>query len=236
MSLEAIKEARELLNSRSFGVLSTLSLKLDGFPFGSVVPYCLNGDGAPVILISTIAEHTKNLSADSRCSLTILKESNDVQSNSRISLIGHMEPLDESDQSTPEKYYRHFPKSKGYHQAHDFSFYSLHLKDIRFIGGFGRIHWIKSTEFYHKNIFDGKSEAYIVNHMNEDHRSDLALYCHHFKQIQSSEDQVRMVGIDEQGFDVFVDDRKVRFTFDEPISDAKEARVQLVALSKAAKA
>jgi putative heme iron utilization protein len=84
MSREAIRDARELLNSQSFGVLSTLSVKLDGVPFGSVVPYCLDGSGAPVILISTIAEHTKNINQDNRCSITILKDSDDVQSNGRL--------------------------------------------------------------------------------------------------------------------------------------------------------
>lgn len=236
MSKEAtLIEARELMNGRSFGVLSTLSVKLEGFPFGSVVPYCLDGNGAPVILISTIAEHTKNLTADSRCSLTILRESEDVQSNGRLCLVGNMEKLPNEDEITPEKYYRHFPKSRGYHQSHDFSFYQIHIKDVRYIGGFGQIHWLTPVDFGQQNPFHGKGEDYIINHMNEDHQQDLALYCSHYKQINIDEKQVRMVGIDPQGFDVFVEDRKVRFSFESPISNAKEAREALVALSKAAK-
>ncbi|MDW3191528.1 MAG: DUF2470 domain-containing protein [Cytophagales bacterium] len=236
MSQEALKEARELLNSRSFGVLSTLSVKLEGFPFGSVVPYCLDEAGAPVILISTIAEHTKNLMNDPRCSITILRESNNVQSNGRLCLVGNMEKLPTEDEVTPEKYYRHFPKSAGYHQAHDFSFYRLDIKDIRYIGGFGRIHWLDAKDFCLQNPFNGKSEAYIINHMNEDHQKDLALYSSHFQQIKTEDKQVRMVGIDTEGFDVFVDDRKLRFTFENPVTDAKQAREAFVALSKAAKA
>lgn len=236
MNQEALQEARELLNSRSFGVLSTLSLKLEGFPFGSVVPYCLNDEGAPVILISTIAEHTKNINADSRCSITILREGDDVQSNSRLCLVGNMEKLPSEDKITAERYYRHFPKSRGYHQSHDFSFYRLTIKDIRYIGGFGRIHWLTPETFCQKNPFHGKGEDYIVNHMNEDHQEDLTMYCTHYKQVDTTEKEVRMVGIDPQGFDVFINDRKVRFTFNEPISDAKQAREQLVALSKAANA
>ncbi len=236
MSKEAaIIEARKLLNSQHFGVLSTLSVKLHGFPFGSVVPYCLDGTGAPVLLISTIAEHTKNITADNRCSITILKESDDVQSNGRLCLVGNMEKLADNDETTPEKYYRHFPKSRGYHQSHDFSFYQLMIRDIRYIGGFGRIHWLRTEDFSQQNPFDGKEEAYIVNHMNEDHRQDLALYCSHYKQINTEGLSVRMVGIDPDGFDVFVEERKVRFTFDTPISNTKEAREALVRLSKLAK-
>lgn len=236
MSQEAQKEARELLNSRSFGVLSTLSVKLEGFPFGSVVPYCLDGTGAPVILISTIAEHTRNLTNDSRCSITIFRDSEDVQSNGRLCLVGNMEKLPHEDEVTPEKYYRHFPKSTGYHQAHDFSFYRLNIKDIRYIGGFGRIHWLDAKDFCMHNPFHGKGEAYVINHMNEDHQQDLALYCSHFQHINTEGKQVRMAGIDTEGFDVFVDDRKVRFTFENPVDDAKQAREALVGLSKAAKA
>ncbi|MBL4703057.1 MAG: pyridoxamine 5'-phosphate oxidase family protein, partial [Flavobacteriales bacterium] len=70
MNTESIQAARVLFNTKDFGVLSTLSVKWEGFPFGSVVPYCLDGEGMPVVLISTIAQHTKNITQDNRCSIT----------------------------------------------------------------------------------------------------------------------------------------------------------------------
>ncbi|NQY68629.1 MAG: pyridoxamine 5'-phosphate oxidase family protein [Flavobacteriales bacterium] len=87
MSAKAVIHARRLINKKDFGILSTLSVKLGGFPFGSVVPYCLDGNGIPVVLISTIGEHTKNLKKDNRCSITIIKENEDVQSNGRLCAI-----------------------------------------------------------------------------------------------------------------------------------------------------
>ena len=235
MSQEAIKGARELFHSRSFGVLSTISAKIEGYPFGSVVPYAPDADGNPVILISTIAQHTKNISADPRCSLTILKENDDVQANSRLCIIGDMEKLPEGHEAEIDRYYRHFPKSKGYHEAHDFSFYRLKPVSVRYIGGFGNIHWINPVDFNMANPFDGKGESYIVDHMNEDHQKDLVMYCEHFKQIRATDADVRMVGIDQEGFDVFIADRKVRFNFDHAVTDAKAARMALVAMSKEAK-
>ena len=72
--------------------------------------------------------------------------------------------------------------------------------------------------------------------MNEDHMKDLKRYCEYYKQMTiGADDQVRMVGIDALGFDVFVNDQKVRFSFDEPISNAGEARTAMVALSKGAR-
>lgn len=61
MSVEAAKNARELLLKEYRGVLSTHSKSMPGFPFGSVVPYCLDEQGRPLILISRIAQHTHNL-------------------------------------------------------------------------------------------------------------------------------------------------------------------------------
>lgn len=236
MTSESIANARALLNGKDFGILSTISVKLEGFPFGSVVPYCLDGEGMPVVLISTIAQHTKNIQQDSRCSITILKDNHDVQSNGRLCVIGHMEPLPAEQKETEERYFRHFPNSRSYQNTHSFSFYRLNPISIRYIGGFGAIHWLESSDFLSNNPFQGNGENRVVEHMNEDHMKDLHLYCEHYKQMAiTPEDTVRMTSIDGLGFDVFVNDEKVRFDFDAPISDAGEARVAMVALSKGAK-
>lgn len=232
---QSINDARVLINSKDFGILSTLSLKLDGFPFGSVVPYCLDGEGMAVVLISTIAEHTKNISNDNRCSLTIVIDSDDVQSGGRLCIIGNMEPLPIEEVDVKERYYRHFPNSKAYSNTHDFSFYRLRPISLRFIGGFGSIHWLDPSDFQINNPFQGNGENAIINHMNEDHHKNLIRYCEQYKKmIIATDDIVRMVGIDSLGFDVFVNDKKVRFDFEQPVSNALEARESLVALSKGA--
>ena len=116
---------------------------------------------------------------------------------------------------------------------HDFSLYRLSPTQYRYIGGFGAIHWFDPEKVLLSNPFHGKGEDYIVDHMNEDHQKDLIGYCQHYKQMDvSPEDMVRMVSIDAWGFDVFANDKKVRFNFDAAISNAKEAREALVALSK----
>ncbi len=236
MTSESVSNARALYNTRDYGVLSTISARLEGFPFGSVVPYCLDGKGMPLILISTIAQHTKNILKDERCSLTILKDSHDVQSNGRLCIIGNAELLPEDQVLAQERYYRHFPNSKGYHSTHNFSFYRIKPVSVRYIGGFGAIHWFEPEDFLISNPFQGKGEDRVVDHMNEDHMKDLKRYCEYYKQMTiGADDQVRMVGIDALGFDVFVNDQKVRFSFDEPISNAGEARTAMVALSKGAR-
>jgi putative heme iron utilization protein len=236
MSDESITTARGLYNAKDFGVLSTISAKLEGFPFGSVVPYCLDGEGMPVVLISTIAQHTKNILQDDRCSITILKDSHDVQSNGRLCIIGHMEKLPDHQEAARERYYRHFPNSRSYSNTHNFGFYRLRPVAVRFIGGFGAIHWLEPADFLISNPFQDQGEERVTDHMNEDHSGDLRLYCKHYKQMKLTDsDSVRMVGIDSLGFDVFVNDQKVRFEFEHPISNAAEARAAMVALSKGAR-
>ena len=82
--------ARELVLQHSFGVLSTISIEAPGYPFGSVTPYCVDDQCRPVIYISLIAQHTKNIIADSRLSLTVLENnggSDDVQAGAAVQVL-----------------------------------------------------------------------------------------------------------------------------------------------------
>jgi len=230
---QSLTAARNLLFEKDFGVLSTLSVKLGGFPFGSTVPYCLDGDGMIVILISSIAQHTKNIQQDSRCSITVLPGGGDVQANQRICVIGHMKEIGDQEEAVKERYYRCFPDAKSYHATHDFSFYRLVPTTVRYIGGFGAIHWIEGAAFSHKNPFLGTSEERIVDHMNSDHLKDLIGYCQHYKKLPVVPgDDVRMTAIDPSGFDVYWDKQKIRFHFSQEISSMDEARQQMISLSK----
>jgi putative heme iron utilization protein len=234
--MKEIKECKREVNEHSSGVLSTISLKLGGFPFGSIVPFCTDKNGFPVIYISTIAEHTKNILADPRVSLTLATvDTANVQAKGRVTIVGNIEVV-EGDQEVEERYYSYFPKSRGYAAMHSFSFYRIVPKSIRFIGGFGAIHWIDENDFTEENPFWGGKEKRIASHMNKDHRNDLILYCLHYKQIEVTEkDIIQMVGVDSDGFDLLLNERKIRFNFAESITTAVEARESLVAMSKQAK-
>ena len=233
---DIIAEARDLLNSRDFGVLSTISVKLKGIPFGSVVPYCLGKDGQPVVLISRIAEHTYNINSDSRSSITILNyDQDDVQSKARITISGKMELINNEETEVKSKYYRYFPNSVEYNTVHDFSFYRLKPVVIRYIGGFGKIHWIEANDFLLNNPFFGEDENRIIEHINQDHLKDLILYCKHYKHINvKKQDDLSMVGIDSYGFDLLHNLKKIRFTFNHTISNLVEAREAMVQMSKSA--
>ncbi|HYR83320.1 MAG TPA: DUF2470 domain-containing protein [Terriglobia bacterium] len=226
-TIQKAQAARELFLQQNFGVLSTMSIDVPGYPFGSVTPYCVDDQSRPIIYISQIAQHTRNILADFRVSLTVVDnnpDSDDVQARGRVTCIANAVPLSDNETDPRERYFRYHPSARQYDQTHDFSFFRLDLVRVRFIGGFGQIHWIEPGEFMTKNPFSAAQESQIIQHMNKDHGDALRHYC--------GGHPAEMVGIDAEGFDLLRSGKKVRFTFKTPIHNMQEARQALVALAK----
>jgi len=137
---ERIEALRGLLAAERSGVLATLSVRRDGWPFTSVVPYALTDDGEPILLLTDLAEHTKNVRADARASLFIQDSASrdDPQAGARVTLLGRIEPAPES----RDRYLSRHPSSKDLLEMQDFRFYVLRITEARFISGFGDMGWI----------------------------------------------------------------------------------------------
>ncbi|HSH72937.1 MAG TPA: DUF2470 domain-containing protein [Methylophilaceae bacterium] len=251
-------EARQFLRSTRSGMLSTISSKFADYPFGSVAPFILDHDGNPVILISTIAEHTKNIIAHPKVSLLVFAGDEDLQAGSRLTLLGEAKLLEKNDENLRARYLRYFPNAASYFDMHDFSFYRIEIVQARYIAGFGKMAWMTGLEISGDEL-SGKElsaeqitgdalsspnnklatqETGIVEHMNADHVDSLIAYCKHFHRVNAS--QAAMLGIDSDGFDVQVIDsdehsQVLRFNFEQPVNDALSARTALVAMSKAAR-
>lgn len=226
-------EARRFARAQHSGVLSTLSRRLDGYPFGSVSPFILDHDGRPVILISEIAEHTRNIDADPRVSLIVQPYSADMQTTGRVTVIGHAGRLPAKDQLGP-RYLRYFPQAADYFAMHDFHFYRIEPIKVRWIGGFGRIFWVDPAAWLCAADLLAEAEADILAHMNADHADSLRAYCRHVHQVET--DTATMIGIDPDGFDLRIDGRMLRFDFATPVLDAAAARAALVELSRQCRA
>ena len=227
---EKARTARRLLHRESVGVLGTHSVDVEGYPFGSIAPYALDYDGEPVMLISDIAQHTRNIKRDARVSLTVFERLvADPQAAGRLTWIGDATPIERSEGAIRDRYLRYFPSSASYFEMHDFSFYRVRLRRARFIGGFGQIFWIERDDLVAANPFR-ESEAEIVDHMNVDHRKALAHYCRTLAGLEPAE--VAMAGIDAEGFDMLADGLRVRVDFDAPIATPEEARAALVRLAR----
>jgi putative heme iron utilization protein len=185
-----------------------------------------------VILISTLAEHTKNISADPRVSLIVQPYSPDMQVAGRVTILGRAERLADKSALGP-RYLRFHPQAADYFAMHDFSFYRIEPVRIRYIGGFGRIHWVEPEDYLLPPASLVEQEDDILAHMNSrSHRESAGLLpaCA-WRGSQNAE----MIGIDPDGFDVRADGTPLRFEFDSPIADAQAARQALVALARAAR-
>jgi heme iron utilization protein len=238
MSLAA--EAKQFFRSTRSGVLSSFSAKFAGYPFGSVMPFVLGHDCQPIVLISTIAEHTKNIIANSKVSLLVFAGAEDLHANGRLTLVGEAEQLDKNDADLMARYCRYFPDSIGYLAMHDFQFYRIHIAQARYIAGFGKMSWMDGDEIIDTNQSVNtiaKLETSMIEHMNADHQDSMQLYCQHFHAVTPS--RVTLIGVDSDGFDieaVIGDDIKMlRFNFESPIFDANSARMAFAALSKTAR-
>lgn len=160
MKQESASEARGLLRGAHQGVLSTHSSDMPGYPFGSVAPYCLSAAGEPVFLISELAQHTRNLRADPRCSFIVIAGGDDIQATARLTLVGECIPVPpEEIDAVAESYFHNFPDTRDYHKTLDFVFFVLKPQRCRFIGGFGRIHWLDAASLLLPVSREGAEEA-----------------------------------------------------------------------------
>ncbi|MGB7815883.1 MAG: DUF2470 domain-containing protein [Methylotenera sp.] len=228
-------EARQFLHSTHSGILSTHSAKFEGYPFGSVAPFVLDHDCQPVILISNIAEHTKNITVNPKVSLLVFADTEDLQANARLTLLGEAIKINKDDADLHARYLRYIPQAAGYFDMHDFAFYRIQIAQARYIAGFGKMSWMAGVDMTPLANQLAAVETSIIEHMNADHMDSLNAYCRHFHGFRAQ--RVEMLGIDCDGFDVKAEDdtglsQILRFNFEEPISDAVTARAALVAMSK----
>lgn len=233
MSAEAAKHARLLLLKEYRGVLSTHSQSMPGFPFGSAVPYCLDEQGWPLILISRIAQHTKNLTADPRCSMLVGERGvEDVQATGRLTMLAEARKLVEQEaiEMAAARYYRYFPESRDYHRVHDFDFWVLQPVRWRYIGGFGAIHWLDQVTLANPFASRGGAEGGMIDHMNSDHASAIAHYVERAGLLATPE--ASMAGIDSEGFHLRIGQSIYWLAFPSRCATPGEVRHALVAMAR----
>jgi heme iron utilization protein len=227
------EQARTLLYLGRIGSLSTLSRMQQGFPFGSVMPYGLDHDGHPTFLISTMAMHTQNLQADPRASLLVTQPDThgDPLGASRVTLLGNVLPIPESDVAEVRRLYlARYANSKHWVDFEDFSFYRMDVVDVYYVGGFGVMGWVSASEYYRAQPDPlADSAAEIICHMNSDHGNALVLLARVFAGIESQE--ANMSSVDRLGFHARLKTqqgaRGARIAFLREVSSAAEARAVL---------
>jgi putative heme iron utilization protein len=205
------------------------------------MPYGLDDHGRPIFLISTMAMHTQNLHADPRASLLVTQDDigGDPLGASRVTLIGNILPLPESEMTKArELYLARYANSKYWVDFEDFSFYRMDVLDVYYVGGFGVMGWVSASEYGHSQpdpLADSMTE--IIQHMNADHKDALVLLARKFARIES--DDATMIGVDRLGFHVRLRTtdgiRGSRIAFLREVSNPAETRTILVEMVQQAR-
>jgi putative heme iron utilization protein len=223
-------QARALVRGHRSGVLSTHSVKHPGYPYGSALPHVTDHVGRPVVLISHLAEHTHNLEADPRASFIVCAQGPDLQAQPRVTLLGETRPA--ADQGAiAARYLRFYPEHEQYLQIGGFAFFVLEPLQVRYIQGFGGLHWITGDGYLAAGAAAmAEAEPSVLEHMNADHRDALREYCRAMHAIDPLD--VEMIGVDCDGFDVCADGSLLRFRFEQQVEAPAQLREVFVALSR----
>src|SRR5690242_3730455 len=142
--------ARGLVESRGWGILCTNSKRSPGYPFASVTPYAIDAQGRPVLLMSGLAVHTKNLAGDSRASLLVFAEGTEIDplNSARLNLLGEVALIPEPELADARaRYLARHPEAEQWAEFGDFAFYCFNVVDIYYVGGFGVMGWVSLTDY-----------------------------------------------------------------------------------------
>lgn len=227
---------RFLVRAHDRGALATLLARapLAGAPYASLVLYATAVDGAPLLLLSDLADHTGNLKAEPRASLLVDGTAglDDPLTGARASLIGRIRRTE--DEADKRRYLARHPSAATYAGFGDFNCYRMEVEAAHLVAGFGRIHWLRSDTFDWPSAPDiAAAEPDVIDHMNQDHQNAVALYATRLLGLQSGD--WRLTGIDAEGCDLRVGGRVARLAFPQRLTGAHQLRQAFIDLTKAAR-
>ncbi|WP_407167331.1 HugZ family protein [Bradyrhizobium sp. ORS 111] len=230
--------ARSLLRRSRQGALATL-MTGSGDPYCSLVNLASHPDGSPILLISRLALHTRNILADGRVSLMLDERAEgDPLEGARIMLAGRAEEASEA--AAPllrRRYLSVHPSAETFVDFKDFAFFRVRPTGAHLVAGFGRIIDLTPEQFL-TDLSDAapllEAEAGAVAHMNEDHREAMNLYATRLLGAQSAD--WTCTGCDPDGMDMQADRRTLRLDFPARVTSGPDLRKMLVRLAGEARA
>lgn len=230
--------AKSLLRRRRQGALATL-MAGRGDPYCSLVNVASAPDAAPILLISRLALHTRNILADPRVSLMLdERAAGDPLEGARIMVAGHAKQAGDDERAMlRRRYLNAHPSAESFVDFEDFSFFRIHPSDAHLVAGFGRIIDLKPEQFLTgtddaAELIEAEQDA--VEHMNKEHREALNLYA--TKLLGGETAEWRCTGCDPEGLDMQAGATTLRLEFPSRVTAAGELRKTLVRLADEARA
>jgi putative heme iron utilization protein len=235
---DAGRLARSLLRRSRQGALATLMAD-SGDPYCSLVNVASHPDGSPILLISRLAVHTRNLLGDARVSLMQDERAEgDPLEGARIMLAGRAEQAAGPDREiVRRRYLNAHPSAEAFVDFADFSFFRIRPSGTHLVAGFGRIVDLKPEQFL-TDVSDAEAlleaEQGAIDHMNADHRDATNLYA--TRLLGAAAADWRCTGCDPDGIDLQAGGNTLRLDFPARVTGPGELRKMLVRLAEEARA
>lgn len=235
----AAEEARTIAASANTGTLATLTA--DGDPWASFVTYGLL-DGAPVLCVSNLAEHGRNLTGDPRASLAVVASASesDPLASGRVTLAGAVErPTGDEAAAARDAHLAAVEAAKYYIDYSDFTLWVLRVHRVRWVGGYGRMDSCSGADYAAAEPDPvAPHAAGAVAHLNADHAESLLAMA---RALGGYPDATRALctGADRYGLDLRLDtDRGIAYTrvgYAAPLREPGELRSAAVELTQRAR-
>jgi heme iron utilization protein len=232
------ERCRTLVATQRRGTLCTVAVEPAGYPYGSVASYALDTHGNPLFFVSLMAEHTQNAIRDPRASLLAAEpvpNGADPLASGRATLLGDLQEVAEADRAdVRERYLEANPTASYYIDFGDFTFYRIVVRDIRYVGGYGRMSWVDAAAYAAAEADPlASSAAGIIAHMNDDHAEAQVLFCRHLAGRPDTT-EASMSAVDRYGVEMIAVSpagrAAVRLGFPEPCATGDEVRRAMVAM------
>lgn len=166
MKESRLELAIELLHGADEAALATQSATVPGYPFASLVPFVTDERQRPVMLLSSLAEHSRNLAADPRASLMIARNLGGGEI-ARLTLVGEIRRI-EADAHLVARYLRYHPAAQRFLQLGDFAFQRMDVQRVMTVGGFARASWLEADRLLDAAQLPPEMEARWVTDFNRD--------------------------------------------------------------------
>jgi putative heme iron utilization protein len=234
--LEPPAAARRLLRQTRTAHLGTLMADT-GHPYVSLVNVATDPAGTPILLLSSLAWHTKNIARDSRASLlfvaTLDPAPADALQGSRVTVLGRMVEAAAGDR---RRYLAQHPQAAEYCDFADFSFWRLDPEQVHAVAGFGRIMTFPAGAVFEEAAAAVAAiEEEAIDHMNRDHADAVQLYAAPLAGRGGGGDW-RITALDADGLVLVAGACSERIAFDRPVRNAAELRATLAAMARRARA
>jgi putative heme iron utilization protein len=204
-----------LLHQVPHGTLATHSREPRGFPYPTALPFAPTASHVPMVLISHLAEHTRNLQLDSRAGFLITHCAADaILEGQRLTMLGSFSPApSESVDELSRRYLRYHPDAARYLELGDFTFWVMSLERMRYISGFGAMGWLDALALDPLEPLSEPDELRL-----------MALFSDSIDRTRGLE----LIGIDKYGCDLRSSGVRNRFTFDKPKQTQAELNAALI--------